>query len=60
MKVISINVRGLGTKEKKQWISSMCLMEKASFVGIQETKLININEVGVELLGVTVVLVMQK
>ena len=38
MKVMSINIRGLGGSEKKSWIRELCAKEKINLMGIQETK----------------------
>ena len=38
MKIVSINSRGVGLIEKKNWIRSIARKEKPDFIGIQETK----------------------
>ncbi|GJV85484.1 RNA-directed DNA polymerase, eukaryota [Tanacetum coccineum] len=38
MKIISINIRGLGKSEKKGWIKSIIREERPYFIGLQETK----------------------
>ncbi|KAJ9548768.1 hypothetical protein OSB04_021311 [Centaurea solstitialis] len=39
MKIISLNIRGLGNQIKKEWIKEICKKELPCLVGIQETKL---------------------
>ncbi|KAJ9556399.1 hypothetical protein OSB04_011013 [Centaurea solstitialis] len=39
MKIISLNIRGLGNQVKKHWIKELCKKELPCLIGIQETKL---------------------
>ncbi|KAJ9559867.1 hypothetical protein OSB04_005027 [Centaurea solstitialis] len=41
MKIISLNIRGLGKKEKSAWLKDLCSKEKPCMIGVQETKLKN-------------------
>lgn len=43
MNVISLNINGLGEDKKKSWIRSMVGKDSPSFLGIQETKMENID-----------------
>ncbi|KAJ9558371.1 LOW QUALITY PROTEIN: hypothetical protein OSB04_012985 [Centaurea solstitialis] len=38
MKIISVNIRGLGAPHKKAWIKEICKVHKPYMLGIQETK----------------------
>lgn len=48
MKIISTNIRGLGSGIKKAWIKDLCRLESPDVIGIQETKIKkwNISELG--------------
>ncbi|KAJ9553452.1 hypothetical protein OSB04_017497 [Centaurea solstitialis] len=48
MKVISLNIRGLGIQVKKEWVKELCRTELPCIIGIQETKL---NEVASQTVG---------
>ncbi|KAJ9562034.1 hypothetical protein OSB04_007194 [Centaurea solstitialis] len=39
MKIISLNIRGLGDQIKKEWIKELCKKEAPCLIGIRETKL---------------------
>jgi len=43
MKLLSINVRGLGGEKKWKYIKELIVMEKPGLLCVQETKLINVN-----------------
>lgn len=38
MKVISLNIRGMGVVNKKNWVKDICRKEKPNVFRIQETK----------------------
>lgn len=44
MKIVSLNARGIGTKDKRKWIKEICLSENPCLIGLQETKLKSISE----------------
>lgn len=44
MNCISINVRGIGADYKVEWVRRLKTQHRASFVGIQETQLVNVND----------------
>ena len=38
---LSVNVQGLGGKEKKQWVKTLCYSNQVNFLSLQETKLVS-------------------
>ncbi|GJU04032.1 RNA-directed DNA polymerase, eukaryota [Tanacetum coccineum] len=38
---LSVNVQGLGGKEKKQWVRKLCHSNQVNFLSIQETKMVS-------------------
>ncbi|GKD86117.1 RNA-directed DNA polymerase, eukaryota, partial [Tanacetum coccineum] len=50
MNVLSLNIQGIGSKGKKQWVRELCSSRKVNFLTLQETKVDQIDEVLVKLL----------
>lgn len=44
MKIISLNIRGLGAVNKKEWVKELCKREKPDIIGIQETKMKDVSK----------------
>lgn len=43
MNCLSLNVQGLGDLNKRRWINGLCNLHKVNFLGVQETKLTQVD-----------------
>ncbi|GJZ41446.1 RNA-directed DNA polymerase, eukaryota [Tanacetum coccineum] len=50
MNALSLNVQGLGSKTKKEWVKGLVNANKLNFLAIQETKLSNVSDMEVKFL----------
>ena len=50
MKILSLNIQGLGHKTKKDWVKELNIKHKVNFLALQETKMDNISHMDVKLL----------
>ena len=48
MNMLSINVQGLGNKNKKEWVKQLSIKHKLNFIAIQETKMDKISHMEVK------------
>lgn len=44
MKIMSLNIRGLGSQDKIKWVRELCVSESLDVVGLQESKMEVVNE----------------